>query len=93
MWDYVAFIDVEHSRITITFISHEDLLPCLSPDGIRHPVFTRKGTLRSSQDDKYKYDFGPKQHTNGIDNGYSFVYDVNEPDDAGLIDYIRRLHL
>ena len=93
VWDYVVFLDVEHSYITITFISHKDLLPCLNPSGVRHPIFGRKGTLRGSQDDKYKYDFGPKQHQLGLANGYSFTYDVNAPDDEGLVEYIQNLNL
>lgn len=93
VWDYVAFVDVAYDRIVLTFISHLDLSAALGPDAIKHPVFNRKGTLRSSQDDKYKYDFGHKQHRLGVAHGYSFVYIVNEPDIEGLTDYIKGLNL
>ena len=88
VWDYLAFVDVSYDRITFTFISYDDLSVSLGPDAVKHPVFNRKGCLRSAQDDKYKYDFGQKQHRDGVANGYSFVYISDEPDEEGLVEYI-----
>lgn len=93
VWDYIAFVDVEFDRVTITFISHSDLSVALTPENVKHPVFNRTGTLRSAQQDKYKYDFGKKQHALGVANGYSFVYIVDNPDEEGLINYIQGLNL
>ena len=89
----MAFVDVEYDRITITFISHSDLAVALVPEPVKHPVFNRSGTLRSAQHDKYKYDFGPKQHKLGVANGYSFVYIVDSPDEEGFFEYIQTLRL
>ena len=77
VWDYLAFIDVLFDQIVFTIVSHDDMAPYLI-ERTKHPVFNKTGVLRGSQTDKYKMDFGPKQHTLGVATGLSFRYTVGD---------------
>ena len=86
VWDRLAFIDVLYDTIVFTIVSHSDMAPHLLSRQ-KHPVFNKTGVLRGSQTDKYKMDFGAKQHTLGIANGLSFAYTVGD-DPSALLRWI-----
>lgn len=83
VWDKLVFIDVDYFSFCITVINYSDMV-----FGDKHPVFGRKPTLRSNQGDKYKFDFGNKALQRGIDNGYTFCYNVTNPDEEGLSEFL-----
>lgn len=83
VWDKLVFIDVDYFSINITVIDYSEMT-----FNEKHPVFGRKPTLRSSQEDKYKFDFGRTNIELGIDNGYTFCYNIVKPDEEGLVTFL-----
>ena len=83
VWDKLVFIDVDYFSINITVIDYSEMT-----FDEKHPVFGRKPTLRSSQEDKYKFDFGKSNIERGIDNGYTFCYNIVKPDEEGLVAFL-----
>jgi hypothetical protein len=83
VWDKLVFIDVDYFSINITVIDYSQMT-----FDSKHSVFGRKPTLRSSQDDKYKFDFGKSNIQRGIDNGYTFCYNILNPDEKGLVSFL-----
>ena len=86
VWDLLAFVDVLYDTIVFTIVSHSDMAPHLLSRQ-KHPVFRKTGVLRVSQTDKYKMDFGPKQHILGCASGLSFAYTVGD-DPSALLRWI-----
>ena len=86
VWDLLAFVDVLYDTIVFTIVSHSDMAPHLLSRQ-KHPVFRKTGVLRGSQTDKYKMDFGPKQHILGCASGLSFAYTVGD-DPSALLRWI-----
>lgn len=78
-WDKLILFDVDFYGGFITIIDYEDMI-----FGDKHPIFNRKVTLRKEQVDKYKFDFGIKQQVNGISNGMTFRYNLNNFDEDKL---------
>jgi len=56
----------------------------------KDPIFGKKATLRESQEDKWKFDFSRVTVSNAIAAGYTFCYDVNNPDDQGLVEHLLK---
>jgi hypothetical protein len=87
-WDKLIFFDFDLFGFYLTVIDYSELT-----FDVRHPVFGRKPTLRNNQDDKYKMDFGNLQQQKGLDSGYTFWYDITNPDEEGLRNHlIKHLH-
>lgn len=82
-WDKLVFVDFEYSTIWFTILDYSDL-----EFDSRHSIFGTKPTLRNDQNDKYKWDFREKQVYLGVANGYTFCYDLNNPDDEELSDFL-----
>jgi hypothetical protein len=83
VWDKLVFIDIDYFSFYITVIGYSEMV-----FDYKHPVFGRKPTLRSDQGDKYKFDFGKSNLQRGIDNGYTFCYNVVNPDENGLTEFL-----
>lgn len=82
-WDKLIFFDFDLFGFYLTVIDYNDMT-----FDTRHPVFGRKPTLRNNQDDKYKIDFGIQQQQRGLDSGYTFWYDITNPDEEGLKNHL-----
>lgn len=82
-WDKLVFIDFEYSTIWFTVLDYSDVT-----FGSRHETFGTKPTLRKNQNDKYKWDFRDKQVYIGVANGHTFCYDVENPDDEALSEFL-----
>jgi len=83
-WDKLVFFDFEYSTIWITILDYSEL----SFDS-RHVVFGTKPTLRSDQQDKYKWDFRDKQIQLGIFKGHTFCYDIDNSDDDEFSNFLK----
>lgn len=84
-WDKIIFFDFDLFGFYLTIIDYKDMT-----FDVRHPVFGRKPTLRNNQDDKYKMDFGIQQQKRGLESGYTFWYDITNPDDEGLKQHLTK---
>ena len=85
--DKVAFVDVDAENIYITILDQDLLSPAASdPD---YQILGKRPTLRNNQDDKWKFDFSKRTIRIGIEMGYTFVYNVENPDVEGLSEFLR----
>jgi hypothetical protein len=82
-WDKLLLFDIDFYGFYITIIDYEDMV-----FNHKHSIFGRKPTLRNNQDDKYKFDFGDKQQKNGIDSNLTFYYDLTNPQDDELVNFL-----
>jgi hypothetical protein len=83
-WDKLVFIDFEYSTIWFTVLDYSEVV-----FDARHKVFGTKPTLRNDQNDKYKWDFRDKQVHLGVANGYTFCYDVDNPNDDEFSAFLK----
>lgn len=82
-WDKLVFIDFEYSKIWFTILDYSEVT-----FDSRHNIFGTKPTLRNDQNDKYKWDFRDKQAKLGVENNYTFCYDIENPDDTKLSEFL-----
>ncbi len=85
--DKVAFVDVDAENIYITILD-QDLLSPAAYD-LNYQILGKRPTLRNNQDDKWKFDFSKRTIRIGIEMGYTFVYNVENPDVEGLSEFLR----
>ena len=57
VWDQLICLDIAYSKIYLSILSREDLLPILVPGPSKHVLLGKGATLRKSKDDGYKLDF------------------------------------
>jgi hypothetical protein len=88
VWDKLTFVDVDYDKIYISVLTPENMEYLFRNE--RDPVLGKKATLRESQQDKWKFDFSRVTVKNAIAAGYTFCYDYNNPDDAGLIAHLLK---
>ncbi len=88
VWDKLTFVDVDYDKIYISVLTPENMEYLFRNE--RDPVLGKKATLRESQQDKWKFDFSRATVKNAIAAGYTFCYDYNNPDDAGLIAHLLK---
>ena len=88
-WDRLVLIDINYDHIFISVFTHSQLACILVPGSAKHPHLGKGATLRKDKEDGYKFDFSPATINNGLTHGYTFSYDMNEPDDSGLLEFVR----
>lgn len=88
-WDRLVLIDINYDHIYISFFTHSQLTCILVPEASKHPQLGKGATLRKHVDDGYKFDFSPRTIQNGLTYKHTFSYDINEPDDSGLLEFLR----
>lgn len=87
-WDKLTFLDIDFFGFYLTIIGYDEI-----NFDEKHPVFGRTPTLRKSQNDKYKFDFGMNQQRNGIKYGMTYFYDITNPNIEGLIKFLTNRFL
>lgn len=88
-WDKLVLVDFEYLTIWITILNHSDMV-----FDDKHPIFGTTPCLRDNKKskmrtDKYKWDFRPLQIQRGVASGLTFCYDVKEPDDEALSQFLK----
>ena len=86
VWDKLTFVDVDYDRIYITVLTPKNMEYLFKNE--QDPILGKKATLREAQEDKWKFDFSRVTVQNAIDAGYTFCYNVDNPDDKGVIDHL-----
>ena len=86
VWDKLTFVDVDYDRIYITVLTPENMEYLFKNE--KDPILGKKATLREAQEDKWKFDFSRVTIKNAIDAGYTFCYNVDNPDDQGVVDHL-----
>jgi hypothetical protein len=86
-FDKIVFVDVDPENIYLTVLDREILSPAASDRDYK--ILGKTPTLRGDQIDKYKFDFSRKSLQNGIEEGHTFVYNVENPDFEGLSEFLR----
>jgi hypothetical protein len=86
VWDKLTFVDVDYDKIYITVLTPANMEKLFQNE--KDPIFGKKATLRESQEDKWKFDFSRVTVANSIKAGYTFCYDVNNPDDTGVVAHL-----
>ena len=82
-WDKLVLFDFDFFGFYLTIIDYSEMT-----FNERHRIFGRKPTLRNNQDDKYKFDFGIQQQLRGVESGYTFWYNIINPDEKGLKEHL-----
>jgi hypothetical protein len=88
VWDKLTFVDVDYDKIYITVLTPANMEILFQNE--KDPIFGKKATLREAQEDKWKFDFSRVTIKNAIAAGYTFCYNVNNPDDAGLVEHLLK---
>lgn len=86
VWDKLTFVDVDYDCIYITVLTPENMINLFKNE--KDPILGKKATLREAQEDKWKFDFSRVTVSNAIAAGYTFCYNINNPDDNGLINHL-----
>ena len=86
VWDKLTFVDVDYDRIFITVLTPENMVNLFNNE--KDPILGKKATLREAQEDKWKFDFLRVTVSKAIAAGYTFCYDINNPDDNGLVNHL-----
>jgi hypothetical protein len=88
VWDKLTFLDFDYDKIYITVLMPSNMTYLFQNE--QDPILGKKATLRESQEDKWKFDYSRRTLANSIKAGYTFTYDWNNPDDAGLIAHLLK---
>jgi hypothetical protein len=88
VWDKLTFVDVDYDKIYITVLTPANMATLF--ENKQDPILGKKATLRESQQDKWKFDFSRVTMANAIAAGYTFCYDVNNPDDEGVVKHLLK---
>ena len=86
VWDKLLFLDVDYDRLYITVLTPENMKYLFKNE--KDPILGKKATLREAQKDKWKFDFSSVTVKNAIDAGYTFCYNVDNPDVQGVADHL-----
>lgn len=83
VWDKLVFLDIDFFGFYVTVFDFEQI-----DFDKKHPVFGRTPTLRQSQTDKYKFDFGLKQQQLGIQSGFTCFHSVGNHNADSLSQFL-----
>ena len=86
VWDKLVFLDVDYDRLYITVLTPENMEYLFKNE--KDPILGKKATLREAQKDKWKFDFSSVTVKNAIDAGYTFCYNIDNPDIQGVADHL-----
>lgn len=87
VWDNLAFLDYDSNDIMyVTVVSYDQIV---EDNRIDLSLFGKNGHTRKNVVYKAKVDFSRKSIRNGITNGVTFTYDVNNPDNKGLAKFLK----
>ena len=89
-WDYTLCIDLSFNAITISVISYDEFAKAASTKQ-KHTVFNVTPHLRKNTTDVWKFDLRVPQHRLGTTAGCTFEYAMNEPNEEGLYNFLRRI--
>jgi hypothetical protein len=81
-WDKVVFIDVDLYGIYFTIQNHSDI----PFNNDRHRILNKKSTRHLSA---WKFDLTKKQLGILENNGTTFYYDWNQPNEKGFIEFLN----
>ena len=88
VWDKLTFLDFDYDKIYITVLLPSNMTYLFRNES--DPILGKKATLRESQQDKWKFDYSRRTVANSIKAGYTFTYDWNNRDDAGLVAHLLK---
>ena len=86
VWDKLVFLDVDYDRLYITVLTPENMEYLFKNE--KDTILGKKATLREAQKDKWKFDFSSVTVKNAIDAGYTFCYNIDNPDIQGVADHL-----
>ena len=85
-WDKLVFVDYDRDDVIhFTVLSYDSVVV----DGrLDLTSLGKRGHVRKNTTDKSKVDFSTKTLRLGLETGVTFRYDVNNPDDEGLSQFL-----
>ncbi len=86
VWDKLVFLDVDYDKLYLTVLTPENMEYLFKNE--KDPILGKKATLRKAQEDKWKFDCSPVTIKNAIDAGYTFCYNIDNPDVQGVADHL-----
>ena len=88
-WDLLILIDLNYDHLFLSIFTHDELKPILIPGISKHVHLGVGAHLRKSKNAGYKFDLSPASMQRSLTHGYTFSYDMNAPDDTGLLEFLR----
>ena len=86
-WDKLVFLD--YDATDIMFITIVDYDQVVKDNTLDLSLFGKKGHQRKNEEGKAKVDFSMKSIQNGIDSNVTLKYDVNNPNNEELINFLN----
>ena len=86
-WDKLVFLD--YDATDIMFITIVDYDQVVNDNTLDLSLFGKKGHQRKNEEGKAKVDFSMKSIQNGIDSNVTLKYDVNNPNNEELINFLN----
>jgi len=86
-WDKLVFIDYDANDVV--FFTIVDYNQVVKDNTLDLSLFGKKGHQRKNEEGKAKVDFSMKSIKNGIDNNVTLKYDVNNPNNEELINFLN----
>ena len=86
-WDKLVFIDYDANDVV--FFTIVDYNQVVKDNTLDLSLFGKKGHQRKNEEGKAKVDFSMKSIQNGIDSNVTLKYDVNNPNNEELINFLN----
>ena len=86
-WDKLVFLD--YDATDVMFITIVDYDQVVKDNTLDLSLFGKKGHQRKNEEGKAKVDFSMKSIQNGIDSNVTLKYDVNNPNNEELINFLN----
>ena len=86
-WDKLVFIDYDANDVV--FFTIVDYNQVVKDDTLDLSLFGKKGHQRKNEEGKAKVDFSMKSIQNGIDSNVTFKYDINNPNNEELTNFLN----
>ena len=86
-WDKLVFIDYDANDVV--FFTIVDYNQVVKDNTLDLSLFGKKGHQRKNEEGKAKVDFSMKSIQNGIDSNVTLKYDVNNPNNEELTNFLN----
>ena len=86
-WDKLVFIDYDANDVV--FFTIVDYNQVVKDNTLDLSLFGKKGHQRKNEEGKAQVDFSMKSIQNGIDSNVTLKYDVNNPNNEELINFLN----